>query len=277
MSSNLHPMLNVAIKAARAAGAIINRAALDVEAVRVAQKQVNDFVTEVDQAAEQTIIETLLTAYPGHGILAEESGRTHGSQHSDYVWIIDPLDGTTNFLHGMPHWAVSIALEKDGEVIAGVVYDPIKDEIFYAEKGTGAFMTGRRLRVSSRSDLTESLIAVGGARVGARHYQQYMAEIDAIMSHVPGTRRYGAASLDICYVAAGRFDGFWERELNAWDVAAAALIVKEAGGYVSDLKGGKDYVYGRSLVTGNPDIHAALLKRLKAVAPKDDKKAQTAT
>jgi myo-inositol-1(or 4)-monophosphatase len=206
----------------------------------------------------------------------EEAGVKKGTDKS-YKWIIDPLDGTTNFLHGMPHWAVSIALEKDGEVIAGVVYDPIKDEIFYAEKGTGAFMTGRRLRVSSRSDLTESLIAVGGARVGARHYQQYMAEIDAIMSHVPGTRRYGAASLDICYVAAGRFDGFWERELNAWDVAAAALIVKEAGGYVSDLKGGKDYVYGRSLVTGNPDIHAALLKRLKAVAPKDDKKAQTAT
>lgn len=269
-------ILNVMAEAAEKAGRALTRDFGEVEHLQVSRKGPGDFVSTADRKAEKIIMETLQKARPSYGFIMEEAGVKKGTDKS-YKWIIDPLDGTTNFLHGLPHWAVSIALEKDGEVVAGVVYDPIKDEIFYAEKGTGAFMTGRRLRVSSRSDLTESLIAVGGARVGARHYQQYMAEIDAIMSHVPGTRRYGAASLDICYVAAGRFDGFWERELNAWDVAAAALIVKEAGGYVSDLKGGKDYVYGRSLVTGNPDIHAALLKRLKAVAPKDDKKAQTAT
>ncbi|RZA16104.1 MAG: inositol monophosphatase, partial [Lysobacteraceae bacterium] len=202
-SSTLHPMLNVAIKAARAAGAIINRAALDVEAVRISQKQVNDFVTEVDQAAEQIIIETLLTAYPDHGILAEESGSTHGAQNAECVWIIDPLDGTTNFIHGFPVYCVSIALSVRGRIEQAVIYDPSRNDLFTATRGRGAYMNDRRIRVSKRTRLQECLISTGFPFRAGDNFQQYLQIMGDVMQRTAGLRRPGAAALDLAYVAAG--------------------------------------------------------------------------
>lgn len=229
MSTNLHPMLNVAIKAARAAGAIINRAALDVESVRVAQKQVNDFVTEVDKAAEQAIIETLLGAYPGHGILAEESGNEFGAKNSDYVWIIDPLDGTTNFIHGFPVYCVSIALSFKGKVEHAVVYDPSRNDLFTATRGRGAYLNDRRIRVSKRIQLKDSLISTGFPFRRGDNFKQYMNMLGDVMQETAGVRRPGAAALDLAYVAAGFADGFFESGLQIWDVAAGSLLVTEAG------------------------------------------------
>ncbi|MBP6616711.1 MAG: inositol monophosphatase, partial [Burkholderiaceae bacterium] len=216
MSSNLHPMINVAIKAARAAGSIINRAALDVESVRISQKQVNDFVTEVDHAAEKVIIETLLTAYPGHGILAEESGSTQGAQDSDYVWIIDPLDGTTNFIHGFPVYCVSIALAVKGKVEQAVIYDPSRNDLFTATKGRGAFMNDRRIRVSKRTRLEECLISTGFPFRPGDNFKNYMNMMADVMQRTAGMRRPGAAALDLAYVAAGFTDGFFETGLKPW-------------------------------------------------------------
>ena len=207
-SPNLHPMINVAVKAARAAGAIINRAALDVESVRVSQKQVNDFVTEVDQAAEVAIIETLLAAYPGHGIWAEESGRTHGAQDSDYVWIIDPLDGTTNFIHGLPVYCVSIALAVKGKVEQAVIYDPTRNDLFTATRGRGAFLNDRRIRVSKRVRLQECLISTGFPFRQGDDFNTYLRMMGDVMQRTAGLRRPGAAALDLAYVAAGFTDGF---------------------------------------------------------------------
>ena len=270
------PTMNVMVEAAEKAGRSLVRDFGEVENLQVSKKGPGDFVSTADHKAEKIVMETLLKSRPGYGFYMEEGGIKKGTDKS-FVWIIDPLDGTTNFLHGLPHWAVSIALEKDKEIIAGVVYDPIKDEMFMAEKGTGAFMRSKRLRVSSRSDMASSVIAIGGARTGDKQYEAYMAELDAITPHVAGTRRWGAAALDIAYVAAGRYEGFWERELNAWDVAAGSLIAREAGGYVTDISGGKDYIYGRSIVVGNPAIHAELLKKLKASGQKEEKKVKSAS
>ncbi len=267
-------IVNVMAETAEKAGRALLRDFNEVEHLQVSKKGPGDFVSNADHKAEKIIMEQLQKARPSYSFLMEEGGVKKGTDAS-LKWIVDPLDGTTNFLHGLPHWAISIALEKDGEVVAGVVYDPIKDEMFSAEKGTGAIMTGRRMRVSSRTDFSQCLIAIGGARFNNKDYEIYMAELAAVTPFA-ATRRFGAASLDICYVAAGRFDAFWERGLKAWDVAAAALIVKEAGGYVSDMDGGKDYVYGGSFITGNPAIHGDLLKRLKAVG-KEDKKVKSAS
>ena len=242
MSSNLHPMLNVAIKAARAAGAIINRAALDVEAVRISQKQVNDFVTEVDHAAEQAIIETLLTAYPGHGILAEETGNTHGAKHSDYVWIIDPLDGTTNFIHGFPVYCVSIAMAFKGKIEHAVVYDPTRNDLFTATRGRGAFMNDRRIRVSKRTQLKDCLISTGFPFRPGDNFKNYMAMMADLMPRTAGLRRPGAAALDLAYVAAGFADGFFESGLSIWDVAAGSLLVTEAGGLIGNFTGEADFL-----------------------------------
>ena len=261
-SPNLHPMLNVAVKAARAAGAIINRAALDVEAVRISQKQVNDFVTEVDHASEQVIIETLLGAYPGHGILAEESGTQHGAKDSDYVWIIDPLDGTTNFIHGFPVYAVSIALAFRGKVEQAVVYDPTRNDLFYASKGRGAFLNDRRLRVSKRTRLAESLIGTGFPFRKGDNFKRYVEMFEQVMQHCAGVRRPGAAALDLCYVAAGWYDGFFETGLSPWDVAAGSLIITEAGGLIGNFTGEDDYLYQREVVAGNPKIYAQLVQIL---------------
>ena len=230
-------MLNVAIKAARAAGAIINRAALDVESVRVSVKQTNDFVTEVDQAAEAVIIETLLTAYPTHGILAEESGSEHGAKDSDFVWIIDPLDGTTNFIHGFPVYCVSIALAVRGKIEQAVVYDPSRNDIFCATKGRGAYMNDRRIRVAKRSRLQESLISTGFPYRPGDKLKSYLNMLVEVMSQCAGVRRPGAAALDLAYVAAGFSDGFFESGLQVWDVAAGSLLVTEAGGLVGNYTG----------------------------------------
>ena len=262
MSQALPPMLNVAIKAARTAATIINRASLDVDLLKVNTKSPNDFVTEVDQAAEQAIIETLLGAYPGHGILAEESGRTHGARDSEYVWIIDPLDGTTNFIHGFPVYAVSIALAFKGQVQQAVVYDPSRDDLFYASKGRGAFRNDRRLRVSKRTRLAESLIGTGFPFRKGDNFKRYVKMFEDVMQQCAGLRRPGAAALDLCYVAAGWYDGFFETGLSPWDIAAGSLIITEAGGLIGNFTGEADYLYQREVVAGNPKIYGQLVQIL---------------
>jgi myo-inositol-1(or 4)-monophosphatase len=258
-SPNLHPMINVAIKAARAAGAIINRAALDVESVRISQKQVNDFVTEVDHAAEKTIIETLLGAYPGHGILAEESGSEHGAKDSEFVWIIDPLDGTTNFIHGFPVYCVSIALAVKGKVEQAVIYDPSRNDLFTATRGRGAYMNDRRLRVSKRIRLAECLISTGFPFRPGDNLPDYMAMMGEVMKRTAGLRRPGAAALDLAYVAAGFTDGFFESGLQPWDVAAGSLLVTEAGGLVGNFTGEADFLAQHECLAGNPKVYGQMV------------------
>ncbi|MFZ7311111.1 inositol monophosphatase family protein [Comamonas jiangduensis] len=258
-SSSLHPMLNVAIKAARAAGAIINRAALDVESVRVAQKQVNDFVTEVDQAAERMIIETLLGAYPDHGILGEESGNEFGNKNSDFVWIIDPLDGTTNFIHGFPVYAVSIALSFKGKIEHAVVYDPSRNDLFTATRGRGAFLNERRIRVSKRTQLKDCLVSTGFPFRPGDNFRAYMRMFSEITQRTAGVRRPGAAALDLAYVAAGFTDGFFETGLSIWDVAAGSLLVTEAGGLVGNFTGEADFLEQAECLAGNPRAYGQLV------------------
>ena len=252
-------MLNVAIRAARAAGAIINRAALDVETVRVSQKQANDFVTEIDQASEAAIIETLLTAYPAHGILAEESGRAHGNPNADHVWIIDPLDGTTNFIHGFPVYCVSIALAVKDRIEQAVVYDPTRNDLFTATRGRGAFMNDRRIRVSKRVRLQDCLIATGFPYRPGDDFEGYLRMMGEVMRRTAGLRRPGAAALDLAYVAAGFSDGFFETGLKPWDVAAGALLITEAGGLVGNLAGEADYLHTGECLAANPKVYAKLI------------------
>ncbi len=258
-SPNFHPMVNVAIKAARAAGAIINRAALDVESVRISQKQVNDFVTEVDHASEQVIIETLLGAYPGHGILAEESGQEHGAKDSEFVWIIDPLDGTTNFIHGFPIYCVSIALAVRGKVEQAVIYDPSRNDLFTATKGRGAYMNDRRLRVSKRIRLNESLISTGFPFRAGDDFPTYLSMMGDVMQRTAGLRRPGAAALDLAYVAAGFTEGFFETGLQPWDVAAGSLLVTEAGGLIGNFSGDANFMDQKECLAGSPKIYAQLV------------------
>ena len=262
MSPNLHPMINVAIKAARAAGAIINRAALDVESVRISQKLVNDFVTDVDHAAEQIIIETLLAAYPGHGILAEESGQEHGAKDSEFVWIIDPLDGTTNFIHGLPVYCVSIALAVKGKVEQAVIYDPSRNDLFTATKGRGAYMNDRRLRVSKRIKLQECLISTGFPFRPTDDFNNYLRMMGDVMQRTAGLRRPGAAALDLAYVAAGFTDGFFETGLQPWDVAAGSLLVTEAGGLVGNFTGEPNFLDQHECLAGNPRVYGQLVTLL---------------
>jgi len=273
-SPNLHPMINVAVKAARAAGNLINRAALDVESVRVSQKQANDFVTEVDQAAEAAIIETLLGAYPGHAIWAEESGREHGAQDSDFVWIIDPLDGTTNFIHGLPIYCVSIALAVKGKIEQAVVYDPTRNDLFTATKGRGAYMNNRRLRVAKRTRLQECLISTGFPYRVDDDIQHYLRMMGDILPRTAGLRRPGAAALDLAYLAAGFTDGFFELGLQPWDVAAGSLLITEAGGLVGNLSGDANFLEQRECLAANPRIYGqmvALLGKYSKFASAADK------
>ncbi|MDQ6681136.1 MAG: inositol monophosphatase [Pseudomonadota bacterium] len=262
MSQALHPMLNIAIKAARSAGAIINRASLELDLLKVNTKAPNDFVTEVDHAAEAVIIDTLLGAYPGHGMLAEESGSTRGAKDSDFVWIIDPLDGTTNFIHGFPVYAVSIALAFKGQVQQAVVYDPTRNDLFFASKGRGAFLNDKRLRVSRRVRMAESLIGTGFPFRKGDDFRRYLAMFQAVMENCAGLRRPGAAALDLCYVAAGYTDGFFETGLSPWDVAAGSLLITEAGGLVGNFTGDADFMYQREVVAGNPKIYGQLVQML---------------
>jgi myo-inositol-1(or 4)-monophosphatase len=262
--SIMHPMLNTAVKAARKAGSIINRASLDVDLVKVASKGRSDFVTEVDRAAEQAIVDILLKAYPDHAILAEESG---ASGDSEYTWIIDPLDGTTNFIHGFPQYAVSIALRHREHVTQAVVYDPTRNELFTATRGRGAFLNERRIRVSRRSKLSECLIGTGFPFRSLEHLDEYVRMFRSVTEHTAGIRRPGAAALDLAYVAAGRLDGFWEIGLSPWDMAAGSLLILEAGGLVSDFKGEPAYLEEGRIVCGAPKIFPQLLNLVGDVHP----------
>ena len=260
MSSNLHPMLNVAIKAARVAGSIINRASLDVETVRVTTKQTNDFVTEVDHAAEAAIIETLLSAYPDHGIWAEESGRRDGKgRDKDHIWIIDPLDGTTNFIHGFPVYCVSIALMVKGRIEQAVIYDPTRNDLFCATRGRGAYLNDRRIRVAKRNTLRECLLSTGFPFRPGDAFQTYLQLIGDVMPRCAGVRRAGSAALDLAYVAAGFSDGFFELGLSPWDVAAGSLLVTEAGGLIGNFSGEADFLEQKECLAANPKVYGQLI------------------
>ena len=262
-SKTLHPMLNMAITAARTAGSIINRASLDIDALRVNVKQANDFVTEVDEAAEQAIIETLLTAYPDHGIWAEESGKSHGKQDSDYVWIIDPLDGTTNFIHGFPVYCISIALAHRGIIQQAVVYDPTRNDLFYASRGRGAYLNDRRLRVSGRKHISNALISTGFPHRPGDDYKKYLKIFEEMMNACVGLRRPGAAALDLAYLAAGYTDGFFEMGLKPWDIAAGSLLITEAGGLIGNFTGdAENFLEQSEILAGTPKIYGQMVAML---------------
>ncbi len=253
----MHPLLNIAVSAARRAGEMIVRNLDRVGGVTVTEKSRNDFVSEVDRAAEKVLIATIRKAYPSHGILAEESGEQPGD---DYTWVIDPLDGTTNFLHGFPQFAVSVACRHRGRAEIGVVLDPLRGEMFSAERGAGTLLDGRRLRVSQRAGLDGSLVGTGFPyRENRRWLKPYLAMLERVMDATAGVRRPGAASLDLAYVAAGRLDGFWEIGLSPWDTAAGNLLITEAGGRVGNLAGG-EYQDGGNLLVGTPRVYAALIE-----------------
>ncbi|HXZ53719.1 MAG TPA: inositol monophosphatase family protein [Burkholderiales bacterium] len=260
----MHPILNIAIKAARRAGAIINRAALDGAPLEVRSKNVNDFVTQVDKAAEAAAIEVIRRAYPEHAILAEESGAGAGTAKSEYRWIIDPLDGTTNFIHGFPQYCVSIGVEHRGALAHAVVYDPGKNELFTASKGRGAFLNDRRLRVTRCAQLRDALVGTGFPFKELTRLDLYVKQLRTIMLTSIGVRRAGSAALDLAYVAAGRLDAFWELGLSPWDMAAGALLIKEAGGLVGDLRGEADFLESGDITAATPKIYAQLLEALKA-------------
>lgn len=258
----MHPMLNIAVKAARRAGSIINRAALEGGALEVKAKNKNDFVTQVDKAAEQAIIGILRTAYPEHSILAEESGDTPGAR-PEYLWVIDPLDGTTNYIHGFPQYCVSIALEHRGTLAQAVVYDPGKNELFTASRGRGAFLDDRRMRVSKCTQLQDALVGTGFPFKEADRLDLYMRQLRTMMTSSAGVRRAGAAALDLAYVAAGRLDAFWEMGLSRWDMAAGALLIQESGGLVSDLQGGQEYLDRGEIAAATPKVLPQLLEALR--------------
>lgn len=261
----MHPMLNTAVKAARRAGGIINRAGQNLDVIKVSSKASNDFVSEVDRSAEQAIIEVLHKAYPDHAILAEESG---GQGRSDYQWIIDPLDGTTNFLHGFPQYAVSIALSHKGQLTQAVVYDPVKNDLFTATRGVGAYLNDKRLRVSKRTTLEGALIGTGFPFRQMDNLDVYLAMFRDILHKTAGVRRPGSAALDLAYTAAGWYDGFWELGLSPWDMAAGCLLVTEAGGLVGDLSGEPNYMKSGHIVAGNPRVFGQLLKILEPHLPR---------
>lgn len=263
----MHPTLNIAVKAARRAASIINRASTQIDLIPVQTKSPNDFVTEVDRAAEAAIIEVLREAYPQHGILAEESGQLGETADSEYQWIIDPLDGTTNFIHGFPQYAISIALARNGVLEQAVVFDPTRNELFTASKGAGAYLNERRIRVSKRIRLNESLIGTGFPFREFDHVDAYLAMFRELTQRTAGIRRPGAAALDLAYVACGRLDGFWEMGLQPWDMAAGVLLIQEAGGLVSDLAGEGDFLQTGNLVAGGHKIFGQLLPIIQAHRP----------
>jgi myo-inositol-1(or 4)-monophosphatase len=258
----MHPMLTTAVKAARRAGNIINRGARDLDRLTVNVKGPKDFVSEIDRAAEAAIVETLLGAYPQHAILAEEGTAKGQNAQAEYLWIIDPLDGTTNYLHGFPQYCVSIALAHRGIVSQGVIYDPVRNDLFTATRGRGAFLNDRRMRVSKRQHLRECLIGTGFPFRDGSYLDTYLLMMREMITHTAGLRRPGAAALDLAYVAAGFYDGFWEVGLNPWDVAAGSLLVLEAGGLIGDLTGEGDYLYGGQVIAANPKVFAQMVKLL---------------
>ena len=259
-------MLNIAVRAARRAGSIINRAALAGGGLQVKSKRANDFVTEVDRAAEAAVIETVRKAYPGHAILGEESGALAGESgggEAEYRWIIDPLDGTTNFIHGFPQYCVSIGVEHQGTLAHAVVYDPVRDELFTGSKGRGAFLNDRRIRVSKCQKLEDALMGTGFPFRELARMDLYLRQLRTLMEKSSGVRRAGAAALDLAYVACGRLDGFWELGLSPWDMAAGALLIQEAGGLVGDLEGDQGYLDSGDICAAAPKLFPALLQALR--------------
>jgi myo-inositol-1(or 4)-monophosphatase len=257
-------MMNIAVRAARAAGRVTMRYFERLDAVNIQSKSRNDFVSDVDHAAEAAIIETLRDKYPDHAILAEESGSHAGNAGGDKMeWIIDPLDGTTNYLHGFPQWAISIGFRERGRMQLGVVYDPLHEELFTAERGAGAQLNERRIRVSQRRGIEGALIGTGIPFKDQSQLKVYLRMLEAVIEDTAGVRRPGSAALDFAYVAAGRLDGFWELGLSPWDFAAGALLVTEAGGMVTDLAGSERYFETLNLVAGGPKVQRAMLQRLR--------------
>jgi myo-inositol-1(or 4)-monophosphatase len=255
-------MLNTAVKAARKAAGIISRASFDVDKLHIRKKRQNDFVSEVDEAAEEAIIRVLREAYPDHGILAEESG-TRDAAKSDYVWVIDPLDGTTNFLHGFPQYCVSIGLLHKGKPTQAVIYDPNRNELFTATKGVGAYLNDRRIRVSRTDRLEDALMGTGFPFREVGHLDDYLRMFKNVTLATSGIRRPGAAALDLAWVACGRIDGFWEMGLSPWDMAAGALLVREAGGLIGDLDGNEGFLDSGRVVATNAKLFSAMLQLLK--------------
>jgi myo-inositol-1(or 4)-monophosphatase len=256
----MNPTLNIAVRAARSAGNVIIRNLGKLDTLAIHTKDRNDFVTEVDRQAEQEIIYTLRKAFPGHGILAEESGVQEGD---DYQWIIDPLDGTTNFLHGFPQFAVSIAMRHKGRMEHGVIYDPLRQELFTASRGGGAMLNDQRIRVTKRKTLEGSLLGTGFPFKSQQHLDAYLDMFRALFPQTAGIRRAGSAALDLAYVASGRLDGFWEIGLSIWDMAAGVLLIQEAGGLSSDFTGGNDHLESGNIVAGNPKLFAEILKTIR--------------
>jgi myo-inositol-1(or 4)-monophosphatase len=260
----MHPMLNTAVKAARKAATIITRASSDIEKLTIRTKRQADFVSEVDDAAEEAIIRVLREAYPDHGILAEESG--YKDRNAEYLWVIDPLDGTTNFLHGFPQYCVSIGLMHKGKATQAVVFDPNRNELFTATKGAGAYLNDRRIRVSKVDKLEGALIGTGFPFKVIDRVDDYLRMLRNVMQSTSGVRRPGAAALDLAYVACGRLDGFWERGLSQWDMCAGSLLIREAGGLVGDFEGNGGYMESGEIVAANGKLFGALLKTLQANA-----------
>ncbi|MFQ5535792.1 MAG: inositol monophosphatase family protein [Sphingomonadales bacterium] len=256
-SADINVMAGAAYRAARR----LVRDFGEVEQLQVSKKGPADFVTNADLMAEKTILRELQHARPAYGLLMEEKGAIKG-EDPDCRWVVDPLDGTTNFLHGIPHFAISIALEVRGEITAGIVYQPLTDELYWAEKGRGAHVNDRRLRVSARREFRDAVIATGIPHLGRGSADEFSHLLRVVMAEVAGVRRFGAASLDLAYVAAGRFDGFWETGLERWDIAAGSLIVREAGGFVSDINGGEGYMKSGDIVAANDPLHPKLTKLL---------------
>jgi len=261
----LSALIEVMIRAARKAGRSLSRDFGELEHLQVAKKGPSDFVSAADHKAEEVIFEELSYARPGYGFLMEERGVVDGSDKT-HRWIVDPLDGTLNFLHAQPHFAVSIALEREGELVAGVVYNPATDDLFHAEKGRGAYLNDRRLRVAGRTRLQDCVIATGTPWFGKSGHARFLKELHQIMPMVAGVRRYGSAALDLAWTAAGRFDGFWERELKAWDIAAGIVLVREAGGFAGSIDKTGDVLETGDIAAGNEAILEALRERLAKAA-----------
>ena len=261
----MHPMLNIGVRAARAGGNIITRYMNRLDTIKIDQKQRNDFVSEVDRASEAEIIDVLQKAFPSHAILGEESGLT-GDADAEYQWVVDPLDGTTNFLHGFPHINVSIALKHNGKTTQGIIYDPVSQELFTATRGEGASLNNKRLRVSKVTKMAGALVGYGFPNREGDDLDTHIRIVREMMDSVTGTRRMGACALDMAYVAAGRLDGYWISGFSEWDVAAGALIVREAGGLVNDYNAGGDFVESSTLVCGNPKITHGMLQIIKPAA-----------
>ncbi|TGP25122.1 MULTISPECIES: inositol monophosphatase family protein [unclassified Mesorhizobium] len=255
-------LLNVMVQAAMKAGRSLSRDFGEVQNLQVSMKGPGDYVSQADRKAEEIVFAELSKARPGYAFLMEERGAVEG-EDGQHRWIVDPLDGTTNFLHGIPLFAVSIALERQGQIVAGVIYNPAMDELYTTERGGGAFMNDRRLRVAGRAKLTDAVIGCGVPHLGRGQHGNFLIELRNVMAEVSGVRRLGSAALDLAYVAAGRMDGFWETGLSAWDIAAGTLLIREAGGFVSDMDGGQDMLEAGSVVAGNEIIQRALWKTVK--------------